>query len=47
MICPRYSKKFSKVLVDESVFVSTRTRKVSGLMAACGQLGKNFKENNI
>ena len=47
MICPRYSKKFSKVLSDESVLVRTRTRKASRLMAACGQLGKNFKVNNI
>lgn len=42
---PSYDKvkEFSKWLADESVFVRMRTRKGSGLMAACGQLGKNFK----
>jgi hypothetical protein len=34
MICQKYSKKFSKVLADESVFVRAKTRKVRGLMAA-------------
>ena len=46
---PSYDKVkvFSKWLADESVFVRMRTRKGSGLMAACGQLGKNFERNNI
>jgi 23S rRNA (adenine2503-C2)-methyltransferase len=46
---PSYEKvkEFSKWLADESVFVRMRTRKGSKLMAACGQLGKNFKVNNI
>jgi 23S rRNA (adenine2503-C2)-methyltransferase len=46
---PSYEKvkEFSKWLADESVFVRMRTRKGSGLMAACGQLGKNFEGNNI
>jgi len=46
---PSYDKvkEFSKWLADESVFVRMRTRKGSGLMAACGQLGKNFERNNI
>ena len=41
---PSYDKvkEFSKLLADESVFVRMRTRKGNELMAACGQLGKNF-----
>lgn len=46
---PSYDKvkEFSKWLADKSIFVRMRTRKGSGLMAACGQLGENVKENNI
>jgi 23S rRNA (adenine2503-C2)-methyltransferase len=41
---PSYEKvkEFSKWLADKSIFVRMRTRKGSKLMAACGQLGKNF-----
>ncbi len=46
---PSYDKvkEFSKWLADELIFVRMRTRKGSGLMAACGQLGKKFEGNNI
>jgi 23S rRNA (adenine2503-C2)-methyltransferase len=46
---PSYDKvkEFSKWLAEESVFVRMRTRKGSGLMAACGQLGRNSEENSI
>ena len=46
---PSYDKvkEFSRWLADESVFVRMRTRKGRELMAACGQLGKNFERNNI
>ncbi len=44
---PSYDKvkEFSRWLVEKSIFVRMRTRKGSELMAACGQLGKNFEGN--